>query len=156
MTKVIRLELPYLPINKSNNLLLCVSIKSAFPPITIHCATNCISLASRVFCYWNYSLSSVYKKFYATELFSFSSQTYLTIFLNFKPKQQIVHKPPWSPPCLWQFISSTYLCSLLHLFILFIFFLVFFFFICHLTGLLLKNHGLQKKNRCLMWFSFFN
>lgn len=32
MPGVIRLELPHLPTNKPNNLLIHVSIKSAFPP----------------------------------------------------------------------------------------------------------------------------
>lgn len=99
IAEVIRLELPYLPTNKSNNplILVCVSIKSALCPITKYCAMNCSLFASKGFCYWNYSLSSVYKFSYATELFSFSSQTHLTIFLNLKPNQRINQQPSLDP-----------------------------------------------------------
>lgn len=111
IAEVIRLELPYLPTNKSNNplTLIRVSIKSAFPPIKIYCAMKCISFASQGFCYRSYPLSSVYKFFYATELFSFSSQTHLTIFFNLKPNKSNSQQPSLDPT----FLN----CSSIHLFI---------------------------------------
>lgn len=40
ITEAIRLELPYLPTNKSNNPLISASINSVFPPIAMYCAMN--------------------------------------------------------------------------------------------------------------------
>ena len=155
ITEVIRLELPYLPTNKSNNPVICVSIKCAFSPMTMYCALNRISFASQGFCHWNHSLLSVYKFLCATEFIflQFTDTSYNTFQLKTSPKQQPIHNLHGAPP---HSSTTPSFCSSFFIILFIIFSYLIKYWHVSFNGITLKAVCFIKKNKVFDMIFFFN